>query len=582
MFAKALVTPAAHAFRSSARMLSSARPSLGRVLVADPLDQSAVDILTGAGHSVDVKPGMTHDQLVAAAAGYDALIVRSATTVTERVLAAGKQLKIVGRAGRAVDNVDVAAATKHGVLVMHTPGGTTSSAAELTVTLMTALARHVAQGDMSMKLGKWDRKKYQGAEMQGKTLALVGLDATGKIVARVAKALGMNVVAFDHAASAADAAEAGVRKADKVADLLKDADFIALVSTDKRTAGLISEASLAACKKGVRIINTGFGGAVDEKALLKGLQSGHVAGAALDVFASHPPGPDGRELLAHERVIATPNLGAWTEEAQLQSARAIAQQVADGLDNRDLAGVVNAPFVNLASKAEHKPLVQLGNALGSLHAQILSADGAPKKITVVTKGLSKGRLSELVTASVLQGVLQHIAPKGALVNLISSPELARGMGISIVESSVEAAPKRAAGGLKSAAASLTHYKNLVTVVVETGQSSRSVSGSLIGAEPKVVQMDDWPVFPMFKPEGSLLFFNNEDKPGGAAVVTKVLSAAGINVASMGVARQEKGGSAALGITIVDEPIPSAVMDLLRREVSLKNVATATFKGTYTP
>lgn len=519
-----------------------------RVLITDGIERVCGEVLKAEGFAVDVVPSRSQEELEREIDGYDALIVRSATRVTGPVIAAAHSLKVIGRAGAGVDNIDVETATRRGIVVMNTPGGNTISTAEHTLSLLLSLARNVPQAWDSLRRGRWERKKFVGAELFGKTIGIIGLGKVGREVALRAQGFGMKVIAFDPVLSADVALKMNVELV-SLDELYRRSDFISVhTPLSDETRGLIGEAALAKCKDGVRIINCARGGIVDEQALLQALESGKVAGAALDVFEQEPPGD--HPLLQHPRVIATPHLGASTEEAQEKVARQIAMQIADFLKDRGIAGAVNADVVQLALKKEIKPFVDLAEKLGRLQAQLLQ--DSLTKVTLICYGSFLSSSVDLLAAAVLKGVFSRLMSEP--VNLINAPLIARESGITV---STRWQSEHSA------------YTHLVTVRFETTNEVRTLSGTVFGnSHLKIVEVDGYPL--EINPEGYLLFYNNMDRPGMLAKVGTILAAAGINIAGLALGR-DKPGEQALTIINVDSPIPQAILQEIGRVEGVRRV-----------
>lgn len=528
-----------------------------------------------------------------------ASIVCSGVKVTKEVLAAANKLKVVGRAGVGVDNIDVGSATQRGVVVMNTPGGNTSAAAELTLTLLMSMARQIPQACADLKKGAWERKKYSGGtELRGKTIGVIGLGMIGTEVARRCKALDMIPVGFDPLADAQAAAEAGVTLCKTLDEVFARSDFITVhTPLNGATKNLISAPSLAKCKDGVFILNVARGGIVNEVDLLAALHSKKVAGAALDVYESEPPPAASKALLEHPAVICTPHLGASTEEAQKKVAEDIARQMCDAFLNKSYVGCVNAPHLSLAGKASLQPYVRLAEALGSLKAQTLAppavtaggyvppvpAKGLTVRVDVEGPELSAPGTADLLKAAALKGFLPALPSldlDAADVNLVNALFLAEQAGITV---QVKHSPKTS--GVAGP------YPNIVRVTITPGASTsgkstgpgaflgeRAAAGSVLEGKPKVVQVDAWQNFPSFAPSGSILMFNNIDRPGQVSRVTSELALANVNIATLNVARQfGGGGSPALSLLMCDQRIPGEVASRIASIDGITGVRTATFQ-----
>ena len=523
-----------------------------KILISDQLEQNCIDILTREHFDVDYRPGIAPDELKRQIGEYDGLIVRSQTKVTADIIAAASSLQIIGRAGTGVDNIDVDAATRRGVLVMNTPGGNTVSAAEHTVSMMLALARNIPQANASLLRGEWERKKYIGSEVFEKTLGIIGLGKIGREVAARAQGLGMRVMGYDPVIGA-DAAIRQHIELVSLEEIFRRSDFITVHTplTDE-TKGLLNDATLALCKRGVRIINCARGGIVDESSLLRSLESGQVGGAAIDVFEHEPP--KGNPLLKHDRVVSTPHLGASTEEAQEKVAIQIAHQIVDALTGRAFTGVVNSTAVHLTLKEEIRPYVTLAERLGSLVVQM--TPGKLQRLTVATAGDLVTSTMELMKAGVLKGVLSYAQP--APVNFISAPVIASEMGIVVHEQR-----NRESGG----------YINLLSVRYETDRETRNVSGAVFGASTgRLVGMDGFRF--EVRPEGHLLVYYNEDRPGMLAQAGAILARYNVNIAGVSLGRTAI-GEKALTVMNIDSDLPAEALGLLQKVPGVMQVKVVT-------
>ncbi len=511
-----------------------------KILVSDHLEQACIDILRHEGFEVDNRPGLPPAELLEAIGGYEGLVVRSATKVTAEVIARGTRLQVIGRAGTGVDNIDVNAATRRGILVMNTPGGNTISAAEQTISLMLALARNIPQAHASLLRGEWDRKSFTGTEVEGKTLGVVGLGKIGREVALRCRGLGMHVLGYDPVLSADVTAKMDVEPV-SLEELFRRSDFITVhTPLNAQTRGLLNDDSLARCKKGVRIINCARGGIVDEAALLRALENKQVAGAALDVFESEPP--KGNPLIGHPHVVVTPHLGASTEEAQEKVAVQIAHQIVDALQGRAFSGVVNGAAMHLTLKEEVRPALDLAERLGSLAVQTVT--GKLKQLTITAAGELLVQSLELLKAGVLKGILAHTVPEP--VNFINAPFLARELGISVSEGrNPDPAP----------------YASLLRVRYETDHDTLEVAGTVLG--PRAVRLVAMNGFSFeVRPEGYLLVYRNIDRPGMLARVGAILARHQVNIAGVSLGRSRP-GEIALTVMNVDSAIPETAL----REIS---------------
>lgn len=516
-----------------------------KILISDPIEQTCVDILTAEGFHVDLKPGLPVAELKTIIREYEALIVRSGTQVTAEIIAEAKLMKVIGRAGAGVDNIDVEAATRRGIIVMNTPGGNTISTAEHTLSLLLSLSRNIPQANASLKQGKWERKKYVGTELFGKTIGIVGLGKVGREVAVRCQSFGMTTIGFDPVLSPEIASKMKVELV-SLDEIYRKSDFITVHTplTDE-TRGLLGDDALAKCKEGVRIVNCARGGIVDEASILRGLDSGKVGGAAFDVFVTEPPGD--HPLLRHPHVVATPHLGASTEEAQEKVAHQIGIAVADALKERDIAGAVNAEAIQLAMRKELKPFVVLAEKLGSLQAQMMV--GQLKRMTISMSGSFGAESTELIRAAVLKGVFSHLMSEP--VNLINAPMIARERGVVLDE-------KRESDH--------EVYTHVVGLKYETDKEQRGFAGTVFGnSQVRIVKIDGYHL--EVNPEGHLLFYRNIDKPGMLARVGAELATAGINIAGLSLGR-DKPGQKALTIMNVDSQIP---LETLRKLEAIEGV-----------
>lgn len=516
-----------------------------KVLVSDPIDKEGLTpLLNNTKFHVDIKTGLKPEDLLREVGGADVLLVRSETRVTPTVLESGNNLKLVGRAGVGVDNIDLAAASKQGVIVMNVPGGNTVSAAEHTVSLIMALAHNIAAADASMKAGRWDRKKFTGVELVGKKLGLVGLGRVGREVAARALGLEMQVIAHDPMADPEWCRLVGVKLA-PVETVIAEADFISVhVPLTDATKHLINTESLAKMKKGVRIVNCARGGVIDEKALLNALNSGHVKGAALDVFESEPP--TDYDLIKHPAVIATPHLGASTEEAQSKVAVQLAEAVVEFFETGVAKNALNLPP---GLPPEFKPYLVLGNRLGRFIGQI--SDGPIKKITVTGAGtLSRHNLSPL-TAEAVAGILSS---RTSGVTPVNSVAKAKDFNISIDE---------------VAQPDSKEYTGLLILDIETARARRRVAGTILKTDqPHLVEIDNLVLD--IVPEGNMIVLSNVDRPGVVGFVGTILGASNINIAGYEVGRKSTGGEA-ISILTVDEKVPEKVLEAIRTNTSIIDV-----------
>jgi len=519
-----------------------------RVLVADPLSEAGLGVLKTRGLSVDVRTGLKEDELVRVVEGYEALIVRSATQVTRRILEAGTHLRVVGRAGVGVDNIDEPAATERGILVMNAPLGNTLSAAEHTFALLLSLARRIPQAVASLKAGKWDKKSFAGIEVNGKALGIIGFGRIGREVGFRARAFGMRVLVFDPYISKEVAREAGVEIA-TMERLLSDADFITIhTPLTAETQKLLGAEELARMKKGSYLLNVARGGIVDEAALAAALQSGHLAGAALDVFADEPP--NAPQLIGQAHFVGTPHLGASTAEAQEKVALQIAEQVADYLLEGKITNAVNMPH---PVEAALQPYVDLAYGMGSFATQL--AQGQPEEVNVLCRGDVARFDTHAVATAALAGVLSRSAEG---TNLINAEKRARDHGIRFIQSKTEN-PQDYAASIE------------VVLRTEAGET-RLLGTSLARLGPRIVQVNGYEV--EVKPSGRFLVIQHRDQPGTIAKISTVLGRENINIAQMVVGRLEARGPA-VSILRVDDPVPPGVVEEIRKALGLPTVRYVT-------
>ena len=506
-----------------------------RVLISDKLSPAAVAIFTERGVEVDVKTGLDKDELGKIIADYDGLAIRSATKVTAKLLERAKKLKVVGRAGIGVDNVDIPAATAHGVIVMNTPFGNSITTAEHAIAMMFALARQIPTADASTQAGKWEKNRFMGVEITGKTLGIIGCGNIGAIVASRGIGLKMRVIAFDPFLSEERAAELGVEKVDLEA-LLARSDVITLhTPMTPQTRNILSAENIAKTKKGVRIINCARGGLVDEAALRAALDSGQVAGAAFDVFTEEPATTN--PLFGHPNVIATPHLGASTSEAQENVALQVAEQMSDYLTRGAISNAVNFPSITAEEAPRLKPFIALAQGLGSFAGQL--TDAPISKVTITYEGAVASLKLKALTSAAIAGLLR---PSLADINVVSAPSVAAQRGIVIEEAT------RASQG---------DYESFITLSVTTDKLERSVGGTVFhDGKPRILAIKGIKIDAEFTP--SMIYVTNEDKPGFIGRFAGLLGEAGINIATFALGRDEKGGSA-IALVSIDGPAPDGLL-----------------------
>jgi len=521
-----------------------------RVLIADKLESAGIELLQAAGIEVETRLGLKGDELAAALREFDAAIVRSQPKITAECLMNPGRLRAIARAGVGVDNIDVPAATRKGVVVMNTPGGNTVSAAEHTIALLLTLARRVSAADAVMKAGGWDRNKFVGTQVAGKVLGVIGLGRIGREVARRAKGLDMAVIALDPFVTAAKAAELGYEVASSLDELLPQVDFLTIhVPLSDETKSLIGSRELGMMRKTARILNVARGGIVDETALADALSAGTIAGAGVDVFSTEPI-PADNPLLKAPNIVLTPHLGASTVEAQENVAVEAAQLIADFLLKGQVANAVNMAAVNPAELAEVRPFVDLARRLGLLHAQL--AHGAIRKATLTYKGELASKKTRLLTAAFTAGLLEYRLSEG--VNLVNAEVLARERGIEITESSN---PK------KGDFAALLHAE------VETDKATTVAAGTLFGDQyVRLVQLGPFRMEGYL--DGVLLVFLHRDVPGLIGFVGTIFGTHSVNIAQMTVGRQAQGGEA-IGILNLDSPPPEQAVLAVKGHPHISNV-----------
>lgn len=510
-----------------------------KVLISDKVDAGCAAILQEGGIEVDVNTGLSPEELLGTIGDYDGLVVRSATKVTAAVLEQAGKLRVIGRAGAGVDNIDTEAATRHGVVVMNTPGGNSVSTAEHSVAMMMSLARNVPQATASVKSGAWDKSAFTGVELAGKTVGVFGLGKVGREVAQRCAGLRLRVLGYDPGVSDETIQSYGVHPAD-LEQIWAEADFVTFhLPLIPATKHFLSTEQFARCKDGLRVINCARGGIVDEAALLEALESGKVAGAALDVFEEEPPPPDSL-LLAHPRVICTPHLAASTAEAQSNVALQVAEQVRDLLVSGVILNAVNVPSLDPEAYETLRPYLDLGERLGSIQGQL--AEGKLERITIEYRGEVTAHATSPLTSAVLKGIMEHFVTEGS-VNLVNAPMVAQERGIRVDE-------------LKSS--DPEDYAGLLTVILEAGGSRRVLSGTLFGRrDPRVVRLDEYDLDAA--PSGHMLFYTNDDIPGIIGRVGSTMGTHEVNIARMSCGRQQVGGQA-LTVLNVDSHVPQAVLD----------------------
>ena len=507
-----------------------------KVLISDKMSPRAKDVFENAGVEVDVITGLNEQELIKVIGEYDGLAIRSSTTVTEAVLKAATNLKVIGRAGIGVDNIDVQAATKAGVVVMNTPFGNAITTAEHAIAMMMALARQIPQANQSTHLGKWEKSKFMGVEVTNKTLGIIGCGNIGSIVADRAQGLKMKVLAFDPYLTVERAVELGIKKV-ALEEIYAKADFISLHTplTDT-TKGMINAKTLAQMKDGVRIINCARGGLVDEAALKAGLESGKVAGAAFDVFSQEPA--TSNILFGVDTMICTPHLGASTTEAQVNVAVQVAEQLSDFLISGGVTNALNMPSLSADEAPRLQPYMALAKHLGSFAGQ-LSETGI-KAIKIEYQGHVAELNTKPLTAVLLEGLL---SPLLSDVNMVNAPNVAKERDIDVLEAT------RTKRG---------DYYSLITLTVVSETQERSVSGTLFSdGTPKLVEVSGIKLDSDFSPH--MLYVVNDDKPGFIGALGSLLGFTGVNIATFALGREDA-GKKAVALVAVDSMLPDIVLD----------------------
>jgi D-3-phosphoglycerate dehydrogenase len=524
-----------------------------KVLVSDPIDQAGIDILSQVAQ-VDVKTSLSPQDLIGIISNYDALMIRSGTRVTQEVIEAASQLKIIGRAGVGVDNVDVIAATRKGIVVVNSPEGNTIAAAEHTLAMMLSMSRYVAEGNQSVKSGKWDRKSYMGVEVYKKTLGIVGLGKIGAHVATVAHAMGMKLLAYDPFVSHERAEQLGCRLVE-LDILFQEADYITLhLPKTPETANLINMAAIAKMKPTTRIINCARGGIVDEAAIVQALEEGKLAGAALDVFSQEPL-EDGSPLRGvGKALLLTPHLGASTEEAQVNVAIDVAEQIRDVLLGLPARSAVNIPGLRPDLLEQLRPYLQLAETLGNLVAQL--AGGRVEALNVRLQGELATNQSQPIVVAALKGLLSHALQER--VNYVNASIEAKERGIRVVE---------------TRDASIKDYTGSLHLSAKGSLGEHSVAGALLGhSEIRITSVDDFPV--NVPPTKHMVFTMHRDMPGIIGKIGSLLGSFNVNIASMQVGRKIVRGDAVMVLSI-DDPLPDDVLAEFLKVPGIRDAYTVT-------
>lgn len=528
-----------------------------KILVTDGLAKQGLELLGSAeGIEVDERKGVSPEELLEIIGGYEGLIVRSATKVTAKVIeAAGGSLRVIGRAGIGIDNIDVEAATKNGVAVMNTPESNSVTTAEHTITLLLSLARRVPQAHASVRAGKWERGRYKGVEVFGKTIGLVGLGNIGKLVAERARGLRMKAVAYDPYLSRDAAKKLGIELV-SLDELFSRSDVVTVhTPLNSETENLINAESFGKMKEGVIVINCARGGIVNEADMAEAVRSGKVGGAAFDVYTTEPVSSENPLVSLEDNVVLTPHLGASTEEAQVKVGTTMAQQIIDFARDGVVRNAVNMPSLTMERLAVMKPYLSICEKVGSLHGQLIK--GAARRMEIIYEGEAAEMETGHMTVAVLKGFLGQIM--SAAVTYVNAPSVAEERKIKVVES-VSRAPGR--------------YRNLVTVKVKTRGETSSVSGSVLGErDGRIVNVDGVDIDVV--PQGFLLVSHNYDRPGFIGSMCSVLGENGINIGRMHLGRESVGGQAIV-FTNVDTEVGQEVMDEISSIPHIISVAQVSF------
>ncbi|ACK50341.1 D-3-phosphoglycerate dehydrogenase [Methylocella silvestris BL2] len=525
-----------------------------RVLISDSLSPAALAIFKARGVEVDFQPelGKDRSRLAEIIGDYDGLAIRSVTKVTAKVLERAERLKVIGRAGVSVDNIDLAAATAKGVIVMNTPFGNSITTAEHAIALMFALARRIPAADASTRQGKWEKARFLGVEITGKCLGLIGCGNVGSIVADRAIGLRMRVIAFDPFLSPDRAFDLGVEKVE-LDELLARADFISLhTPVTPQTKNILSAENLARTKPGVMIINSCRAALIDEEALLALLESGHIAAAAMDILEKEQP--SGHPLFSHPNMIVTPHLGASTKEAQENVAAQIAEQMSDYLTRDAISNAVNFPSITAEEAPKLKPFIALADRLGSFAGQLIESNIV--KVSITYEGEVADLKIKALSASMIAALLR---PLLADVNVVSAPTVARELGVVIDEVT------RAAEA---------DFESIVTLCVEAGGQERCIAGTVFNdGKPRIIMINGIKVDAAVGP--SMVYVTNEDRPGFIGRFASILGNAGINIATFALGRDREGGSS-IALVEVDENVPEKVLDAVRRLPGVKEAKALRF------
>lgn len=518
-----------------------------KVLVADPLSKEGIEIIKGAAE-VDVKTGLKEAELIQIIGNYEGLVVRSQTQVTAPIIEAGKKLIIIGRAGVGVDNIDLEAATRQGIIVVNAPTGNTISAAEHAIALMLSLARHIPNANAALKACKWERSKFTGTEVRGKTLGIIGLGNVGSAVARRARGLEMKIIGYDPFVSEDRARNLQIELV-SLEQLYKEADFISLhIPLNAQTREMIGAKELSMMKPTARIINTARGGLINEEALADALKDKKITGAAVDVFPQEPC--TSNSLFSMENAIVTPHLGASTAEAQVTAASDVAEQIVDVFKGLAPKYAVNAPFIPPEMMSVLFPFMQIATKIGKLSGQL--SEGHMNSLTIKYEGELTQYDTNALKAAVLNGILENISEEK--VNMVNANMIAGRRGLTVTEQKE---------------ADCQNYASLITAVVTTSKGKQEISGTVLRGEPHIVRVNDYWI-DFIPTTGPFLFVDHQDRPGLIGAVGNITGSVDVNISAMYVSRQKARGKA-LMILDLDEKLPAEV---IKKILAIPDVYTA--------
>lgn len=542
-----------------------------KILASDSIEPVCGKVFKDRGHELIEKPGISKDELMKVIGEYDGLVVRSGTKVTKEIIEAGHNLKMIGRAGTGVDNIDVRAATSKGILVVNTPGGNTISTAELAMSHILALARNIPQATASLKAGRWDRSLYTGTELSGKTLGVIGVGKIGREVAKWCRGFGMSTIGYDPVLSEQSARSFGVEPV-TIEELFKNSDFITIhTPLTKETNYLLNSEAFEKCKKGVRIINCARGGIINEVDLLEALKSGRVAAASLDVFEEEPPGDGSKELRMHPHVVVTPHLGASTIDAQERVAKMIAENMSDILDGGSFVGVVNSPDLGSVARQENVvPYVNLSEKIGSMQGQLLKNNKISSiSVNLRGKDVSDSKITDVIKSAVIKGTLTELGIQN--VTLVNALSVAEEMGLKVL---VNMSKKTEQG---------SGYINSVSVDLEIEgflNAVRSIEGTVFGRNDlRITQIDGFSID--LPPGENMLLFNNKDEPGVLRRISEKLAVANVNIAHFSLGRKTRGNKA-MGAIVLDTPLSDEIVASVGAAAEISNCIQIRLKDSVDP